>query len=260
MTKMYKFTAKTNEKNEIIITKKYEEINFHSSIIDTVKVSEVYVREMARHDIIKLLVKDSNEGLNDEEHSMLTELENDYFNNIPEEQISTTTTVKDAPEELKELLIAMLYTQGAIIKGITIDEAGTKKLVKPILSYGMGDFYIACKKALSELQQSATLEDQVKIIKPLYNSCISRLDHEACEGICKKWTESTKEKNTRLFLLGLTEKYKITKTNRLKTESPLKSIETFEKYVLSWIITEGAGVKRNRTDNSNKLFTFNCFK
>lgn len=259
MTKMYKFTAKTNEKNEVIITKKYEEINFHSSIIDTSKVSEVYVREMARCDIIKLLVKDFNNGLNDEEFSILRELENDYFNNIPGEQISTITTVKDAPEELKELLIAMLYTQGAIIKGTTIDEDGNKKLIKPILSYGMGEFYIACKKALNELQQSATLEDQVKIVKPLYNSCITRLDHEGNEGICKKWTESTKEKNTRLFLLGLTEKYKITKTNRLKTDSPLKSIETFEKYVLSWIITEGAEVQKNRTDN-NKLLTFSCFK
>ena len=95
---------------------------------------------------------------------------------------------------------------------------------------------------------NTTVEEAVQTIKPLYNEATNIINHEAVDGICKKWQESTKEKLTRSFVTGLLSRYKLTRSNRVKSDSPLKSQASFEKYFAMWLVTNGTMVKDKKQD------------
>lgn len=247
---MYKINVKRNENNECVATLKTVEMNVHSSVIDRSKFDAIFTREMARKDIAVCRLHAIIGSITEEETCKMNALANEYFHNIPVEDISLITCVKDIDEELRELLLATLYIQNAVINGLRHkDRTKWNKADKvtddlsleyPTVSYFMDTFYVTCKTVISDIENGRmTIEEAVKMVKPLYNDCTTKINHEAVKGVCKKWVESTKEKNTRIFLLGLCNHYKATRTNHIKKDSPLKTLEIFEKYVLMWLVTEG---------------------
>lgn len=267
---MYKINVKCNENNECVATLKTVEMNIHSSVIDRSKFEAIFTREMARKDIAVCRLHEIQKTITEEETCKMNALANEYFNNVPVENIALTTCVGDIANELRELLFATLYVQNAVINGLRHKD-GTKwnksdktiddlSLIYPTISYGMKDFYTACKTAVADIENgSESIENVVKSLKPLYNDCTTRINHDAVKDVCKKWIESTKEKNTRAFLLGLCNRYKVTRTNHIKKDSPLSTIDKFEKYVLMWLVTEGNMNEKKQKASKDTISNISAF-
>ena len=243
--KMYEI-KKNNE------TKAFElktiDFNFHSSLCQDGKVvfNKVFSREFARAEYFKLRAKYDNGNAAHDDVEKMNLLESKFefnFNTI------ATTDVSGTPKELIGLMYLTLFANNSIIKSYdcTKDNDGNNvyKLKYERISLGMDTFYNKCKSTIASIKSGAiTLENAVDTLKPLYNECTTLINHDASEKICKKWVESTKEKNTRLFIAGLLPTYKLNRSNRIDEKSPLKSQSDFEKYVAMWLVSGGTMVSK----------------
>ena len=156
-------------------------------------------------------------------------------------------------------MILTLFAHGKLLKSYDCDENDNYSIKSQRLSLGLSDFYKKSKEVIQSVENGTlTIEDAVQEIKPLYNSACAIINHESVENVCKKWQESTKEKCTRSFIIGLLSKYKLTRFNRIKSESPLKSQEAFEKYFAMWIVSEGTMVqgKKNKIKSVETFASF----
>lgn len=242
-TKMYEFKKNNETKN---IELKTIDFNFHKSLCQDgkIKFEEIFSREFARCEYFKLRQKYDNGNATqiDIKKMNLLELEFEFDNNT-----LATTNISGTPNELVGLMYLTLFANGSIIKSYDCtkdnDDNDVYKLKYERISLGMDTFYNKCKTTIAQIKSGAiTLENAVDILKPLYNDCTTLINHEASEKICKKWVESTKEKNTRLFISGLLPTYKLTRSNRIDEKSPLKSQSDFEKYVAMWLVSGGTMV------------------
>ena len=251
---MYKFkTNKETGKQELY----NETMNIHSSVLATKAFDAIFSREYARYEFFSLQAKIDN-GTNSKEEEEKYSLLCDTFGF----EITTPndfTTLTDLQEELKPLMILTLFAHGKLLKSYKYDckvDKNPYSIKAQRLSLGLSDFYKESKRVVQDIENgSLSIEDGVQELKPLYNNACGIINHNAVDGVCKKWEESTKEKCTRSFIMGLLSKYKLTRYNRIKTESPLKSQETFEKYFSMWLVTEGTMVQ----DKKNKVKSIETF-
>ena len=245
---MYNFKINHDTK-ELEMVK--EQMNLHPSIIDKVLFDEVFTREYARFEYFSLLAKIMN-CTNTVEDEKKWRLLSDEFTF---EESDDTTDISDIPEELKPLMILTLFAHGKLLKSYEKDDdddGERYKIKSEKISLGLSEFYSKCHDYVIDVENgNTTLEEAVKAIKPLYNEATNIVNHEAVENVCKKWTDSTKEKVTRSFVTGLLSRYKLTRYNRVKAESPLKSKAGFEKYFATWLVTNGKMVNNKKQDKKS---------
>ena len=233
-----------------------EAMNVHPSVIDVKTFDEVFTREYARFEYFSLLAKIMNcKNTKDDEKKW--RLLSDEFNFSEND---STTNISDLPEELKPLMILTLFAHGKLLKSYEKDDDdndGEKyKIKSEKISLGLSEFYSKCHDYVIDVENgNVTIEDAVKAIKPLYNDATKIVNHEAVDGVCKKWQDSTKEKVTRSFVTGLLSRYKLTRYNRVKADSPIKSKASFEKYFAMWLVTNGTMVS-NKKQGRKSVETF----
>ena len=254
MYKMYDFkTNKETKKLELV----HVDFNAHPSLVGDGKVQfeSAFAYEFARHEYAKYVVKTENESETSDDVDKMNLLENEFGFTFSTFERTTGTILTNVPDELIGLLTVTLYAHGILYGGIQskVDEKTSKtvySLVTPKISLGMTSFFNDCRNTIANIKSNElTLEEGIKIIKPLYNDCTALINHEAVTGICKKWVESTKEKNTRSFVMGLLPKYKLTKTNRIDSQSPLRNRASFEKYLAMWLVTGGQMIDKKSKNN-----------
>ena len=249
--KHYIFDIKANKDTKELELIKIIDFNYHCSLLSNGReqFNKLFGREKARFMYATLYVKYMNDSADDTDIEKLNLFENKFgFENA---DAYNGTSLAGVDKELESLLWCTLYAHGYIFDGIDYDiNAETQYSInRTPVTFEMSKFYSVAKQAIEQIEiGDMTIEDGVKIVKPLYNDCTTILNHKAVDSLCKAWTESTKEKNTRLFLTGLFSSYKATKSNRLKKDSPLKSAITFEKYVLTWLVTGGV-IATNKSKN-----------
>ena len=244
-TKMYEIKKNHETKNFELKT---IDFNFHQSLCQDGKIvfNEIFSREFARAEYFKLRTKYDNGNATSDDVEKMNLLANEFeFDNAT----AATTDVSGTPKELVGLMYLTLFANNSIIKSYdcTKDDDGNNvyKLKYERISLGMDTFYNKCKSTIAQIKSGAiTLENAVDTLKPLYNECTTLINHDASEKICKKWVESTKEKNTRLFIAGLLPTYKLNRSNRIDEKSPLKSQADFEKYVAMWLVSGGTMVTK----------------
>ena len=242
---MYVFKT-NNETKELEMVK--EQMNLHPSIIDKVLFDKVFTREYARFEYFSLLAKIMNATNTAEEEKKFGLLCDEFKFNEQDD----TTNVSDIPNEIRPLMILTLFAHGKLLKSYGKNNDGEYKITAERLTLDLKDFYTACHSTIIDVENGTiSLEDAVKIIKPLYNKATSIVNHEAVDGVCKKWTESTKEKVTRAFVTGLLSRYKLTRSNRVKADSPLKSEASFEKYFAMWLVTDGTMINKKKQDKKS---------
>lgn len=255
-----RFYKIARNKESKVLEFKTADLNLHSSLLaDGRKIYErIYTREMARKETFELFAKiDNNEAkLQDLEKFELLQTA------FPFTRDDCVTNLEGLPKELVSMMILNLWAQGAFINGYlskvdatTHEPTGEMYVHREPLGLHMYDLYSVCKRTIPEIVSGAqTLENVVDTVKEEYRKNVHVIDHPAKDGICKKWVESEKEHKTRAFVVGLFDNYKMTRTNRLKVDSPLKSQEAFEKYVAMWIISEGKIVEKKKKVKSVTTF------
>lgn len=235
---MYNFKI-NNQSKELELVK--EMMNCHPSVIDKKGFDEVFTREYARFEYFSLLAKimnATNTAEDEKKYSLLCD-------NFTFYESESSTDLSDVPQEIKPLMILTLFAHGKLLASYGQDNEGTYNIKAEKLTLGLHDFYIICRTTIIDVENGNTaLEDAVQTIKSLYNEATNIINHDAVEGVCKKWQESTKEKVTRSFVTGLLSRYKLTRSNRVKAESPLKSQASFEKYFAMWLVTNGEMVSK----------------
>ena len=246
-------------------TKEFEfktiNFNYHSSLLTDGKVifEEIFTREFARIEFARLLVKYLNGKTIPEEIDKLHLFEEEF--EFSEDVENLYTQFEGCPAELIDLLLLTLYSHCGVLERIVSPENDTDDYNLRFVNFnlGMEEFYKSCKKIIPQIESGATtLESAIDEIKPLYNDCTELINHDAVDKICKKWVESTKEKNTRAFIVGLLSKYKLTRSNRIDKNSPLKSQSDFERYVAMWLVTGGTMVDKKK-DNKSTTAMMNSF-
>lgn len=242
---MYEIKKNHESKKLELVTIDY---NFHSSLCQEGKIifNEIFSREYARAEYFKLRCKYDNDKAASDDIVKMGLLESEFDFTAAS---SATTDVSGTPKELIGLMYLTLFAHNAIIKSYDSekddDGSTTYKLKYERISLGMDTFYSKCKSTIAQVKSGAiTVEKAIETLKPLYNDCTTLINHEASEKICKKWVESTKEKNTRLFIAGLLPTYKLNRSNRIDEKSPLKSQADFEKYVAMWLVSGGTMVTK----------------
>lgn len=242
---MYTFKTNNETKNLEMIK---ETMNVHPSIIDKKAFDTIFTREYARFEYFSLLTKIMN-GTNTTEDEKKYNL---LCDNFSFSELENSTNISDIPQELKPLMILTLFAHGKLLKSYEKDNEGVYKIKAEKITLGLSNFYNTCRSAIIDVENgNIILEDAVKSIKPLYNEATNIINHEAVENVCKKWQESTKEKVTRSFVTGLLSRYKLTRSNRVKSESPLKSQANFEKYFAMWLVTNGTMVQDKKIDKKS---------
>lgn len=236
---MYEIKRNSETKELQLITIDY---NFHSSLCNDGKIifNEIFSREYARAEYFKLRCKYDNDKAMPDDITKMSLLESEFdFNSLTR----ATTDITGTPKELVGLMYLTLFAHNSIIKSYDSEQDDGKTMYKlkyENISLGMSEFYGKCKSTIAQIKSGAiTVEKAIEILKPLYNDCTTLINHDASEKICKKWVESTKEKNTRLFIAGLLPTYKLNRSNRIDEKSPLKSQSDFEKYVAMWLVSGG---------------------
>lgn len=243
--KMYEMKKNHETKKIELVTIDY---NFHQSLCDDGKniFNEIFSREYARVEYFKLRCKYDNDKATSDEIEKMNLISTEFeFDSLTK----ATTDISGTPKELVGLMYLTLFAHNAIIKSydseIDDDDNTIYKLKYERITLGISDFYNKCKTTIAQVKSGAiTVEKAIETLKPLYNDCTTLINHEPCEKICKKWVESTKEKNTRLFIAGLLPTYKLNRSNRIDEKSPLKSQNDFEKYVAMWLVSGGTMVQK----------------
>lgn len=250
------YTYKTNT-----ITKKLELVktvmNCHPSVIDTKQFDTIFTREYARFEYFQLLAKIENGTSNNVDEEKYYLLESKYSFS----KSDCYTILGDCDESIKPLLILTLYAHGKLLKSYEYDEKKQEYKIKSAnFLIGLDEFYVKCKNLVMSVENGdISIEKAIEEVKPLYNEATKIVNHDAKENVCKKWQASTKEKVCKAFFIGLLSRYKLTRTNKLKKDSPLKSIITFEKYFSMWLVTDGEmNDKREKDKKSLETFVSYC--
>lgn len=234
---MYKI-ERNKETGKLVLKKVI--LNVHPSIIDCKMFDDVFTRETARFEYLSLLAKQNRGEATTEDKEKLAALDAaEYTFSILEAE----TSYNGLHEALKPIMVLALFATGRLIKSYDMEEDKIKALR---ITLQLSDLYKACSELIPSIETgAATIEEAVQAIKPLYNEAVTRLiNHDAVEGICKKWAVSTKEKMTRCFVLGLLSDYKLLRSLKIKKDSPLKSQASFEKYVAMWVVSDGNMVEK----------------
>lgn len=245
------YTFKINhETKELEMIK--EQMNCHQSIIDKKIFDTIFTREYARFEYFSLLAKINNcTSTPDDEKKYSILCDNFNFS-----ESADNTDITDINPVLKPLMILTLFAHSKLLASYEQDKEGVYKIKAEKITLGLSDFYRACRKSIIDVENgNISIEDTVQIVKPFYNDATTIINHDAVDGVCKKWQDSTKEKNTRAFVTGLLSRYKLTRSNRIKAESPLKSQASFEKYFAMWVVTSGTMVQ-DKKQNKNTVETF----
>lgn len=215
------------------------DFNFHQSLMNQGRMmfDEIFTREYFRIIYWRLYIKKER---SEEEDAKIEILERTF--EYSKESASTSFEYsKEVPEEIRTLLILTLWAHVGILKNIERDEeTGDLKLNYEKLTLRMNEFYLLCKNTVPGIvNKTIKFDDAINRIKDDYRNSCHLIDCEAVDGFRKKWVESEKKKNVEAFIGGLLPKYKVTASNRIRKDTPLKSQETFEKYVSMWIVTCG---------------------
>lgn len=240
--------ANGNDRIDALELVKVDSFNCHQSVINKTRFESAFALEYARKEISSLYVKDCNDGLSEEDYKKLKLLceyvDIDYNRPSIYDFVCNGTQFinADIDNELKSLFFLTLFAHNIIFSGID-DTDGIK--IKPfnfvLLDSEKGkDFYKECAKLIPLIENgNETIENTIEVLKPLYNSATDFINHGASENECKTWIESDKTKDVRRFVTGLLSSYKLTRSNKIKGNSPLKSQVTFEKYLAMWLVTGG---------------------
>ena len=252
---MKKYTVKLNKD-----TQKYDvsfksiSFNMHSSIAPemSAKVSAVLEREFLRFDYQSAYVKMMSEN-DDKSRAIVNAIESET--KMTTIDLKAATSLSEIPTELRMVVFATIYVHGKYTTGITekTDENGTHySFVSPAKDFHGAKLRSECIKAVSKLENdsNATLENLIKSIKPSYSEMVKQFDTDAVEGVCKNWKESTRNVDVKKFLLGLTETYKLSKSNLMERKTPLASDYEFDKYVLMWVVSGGKFKTNKKTVES----------
>lgn len=244
---MYKFE---NNKTTDTLEMKKIDFNCHPSVIDKKAFDEVFTREYARFEYFSLKAKYLNDKVQGDDLIKMDLLDKEF--DIATVKHSVFDGVAD---EIKPLLILTLYAHGKLLDDFKSNIDEESRIVASKLGLGLNDFYVKCKEVIKDIENGTkSIEEAVKIIKPLYNASTGIVNHEAVEGVCKKWTANTKEYMTRAFVTGLISRYKLTRANKLKGDSPLKSQLAFEKYFASWVVSNGEMVQEKAKGSNIEAF------
>lgn len=247
---MYKFKTNKETKALELVT---SELNIHPLVLDKKSFDMVYSREYARFEYFTLVAKMHNDYLTDVEHDKLELLETTFhFDSLTE----CETSFDGLHPSLHTLMTVTLIAHDKLLKRMKVETVDNKEkytVIKKMLTLGnndkhnFGEFYRKCKKVVNDIETGVmTLEQGVQSVKQIYNNSCDIINCDAVENICKKWEQSTKENNTRAFLLGLTNDYKMTRNNTIKKESPLKNQVVFERYFAMWIATNGKMTEKTK--------------
>ena len=259
-TKMYEIKKNKETKNFELKT---VDFNFHSSLCQDGKIQfeKIYTREYARFEYFSLRCKYDNCNATPDDIEKMNLLENEFHFTLDDR----FRDLSDLDPQLVGLMFLTLYAHDALFDDycvkkdkdgneVTNDNGLVYTVKKSRISLGLHDFYNKCKTTIAQFKNGAiTLQEAVDIIKPLYNDCTTLINHGAVEKVCKKWVESTKEKNTTAFILGLAPQYKITRSNRIDEKSPLASEDQFSKYVAMWLVTGGTMTDKRKSDKSDRV-------
>lgn len=254
---MYKFRKnKETQRLEIVNTI----MNVHPSIIDKVEFDRIFTREAARWQYFSLLAKIENGTVTkSEDYEKCDLLEEKYH--FPKTDDSTDLTDCDAA--IIPLMALTLFAHEKLLKEFVYEQkedgTGEWKAKKAFLTFDVSKLFNECKKWVSIVEdQPVKIEEAIKAIKPLYNEATNLVNHEAVEGVCKKWTASTKEKITRLFFIGLLPSYNVDSHNYIKRINPLRSIDRFRTYFAMWLVTDGK-IKDEKKTGKKVEETFDSF-
>lgn len=254
-TNFYTFT-KNKETKKLQLTT--ATMHLHSSLLEEGrKQFEVtFTKEYARIEYFKLQVKILNEKATDDDFEKSALLE-EAFGFTP--TMSKVTDFTGVIPELRGLLILSLCAHfGGLLEDITSDydeeTNRTKYKIKlQRFSWGLDKFYNKVKSAIIDFKNGTkTFEQIIDVVKPLYNEATTLPNHDAVDGICKKWEESTRAKQTKAFLMGLLPHYKLNRYSRIEERSPLYSLAQFEQYFLMWLVSEGELNSKTKVDKNTK--------
>lgn len=238
---MLKFNKVKNHEDFVGVEYELKKIdfNFHQSLLRDGRMmfDHLFTREYFRIIYWRLDLKNER---SEDENAKLEILER-TFEYSKEPAKTTFEYSKEVPEAIRTLLLLTLWSHVGILKKIERDEeSGELNLIYENLTLGMSKFYSLCKNTVPCIvNKTIKFDDAINKIKDDYRDCCHLIDCEAVDGLRKKWVESEKKKNVEAFISGLLPKYKVTASNRIRKDSPLKSQETFEKYVAMWIVTCG---------------------
>lgn len=228
------------------------DFNYHSSLLQGGKVeySKIVSRERAKNEYFSLIAKQANNNITTDDLGKIELYEKEFnFNS----KTDACSDISDASKEIRGLIALDLFAHNALNEGLVTNKKGDTILKKARFSLGLDMFYAKTKTTVAQIKSGAiTIEQAVEIIKPLYNDCTIIINHDGKKDFCKKWVESTREKNTRAFVTGLLPRYKITKKNMISENSPLKNQTSFEQYVAMWLITQGSFKEKVSKGNNTR--------
>lgn len=173
-------------------------------------------------------------------------------------ELVSGTNFSGIPLELRRICLALVVAHGKFlndVKKVQHEDGNTEYTVfTRFVSFETTnkDFSALrskCMNAVRALESGEidSIESVIPDIKPLYAAYVSQFDTVAVDGICKTYTESTRNVDIRRFLLGLTNTYKLNKMNVLDSKSPLRSFESFQTYCLSWLVSGGNFASKKKT-------------
>ena len=231
----------------------------HPSVLSGNQFDEAFTREYARKMWVEATVRIMNNIPKDTDEEVAALLENEFgFSRYNDACFTTVLHPENLHSELHPLFILTLIAHGLTIAGLnekTTDDGETVYDIKRLaLRLEMDDFYHQCKNVMPAVSAGNMSEDTaIEKLKPLYRTEASRLiNHAAVDGVCKAWKESIREKDVRNFIAGMRDVYKLTSTNRMqKNNNPLRSLDTFEKYVAGWLVY--GEYKHDKNGNKNAI-------
>ena len=252
---MYKFkTNKETGKQEIIKTN----MNVHSLVLDKTNFEKAFTLEYAKFEYLALYCKYSNGKATSFDVEKLGLLEKEF--KFTFETLAKTNESHDLHFALRPLFILTLFAHGKLIQDIkeSTNDNGEKEihLVQKVIPLGENarELYSKCRVLIPQVDNGTLpLESAIQELKPLYNKAIDdfSINTEKVDGVCKKWTQSTKEKCTRQFVNGLVSRYKLTRENRLKKDSPLLNEISFNRHLAMFIVSDGVMVKDKKDDKKS---------
>lgn len=168
------------------------------------------------------------------------------------------TNFSGIPLELRRVCLAIIVAHGKFLNdvkesqndnGNTEYTVSTRFVSFETTNKDFSALRSKCMNAVRALESGETdsIDSVIPDIKPLYSAYVAQFDTVAVDGICKTYKESTRNVDVRRFLLGLTNTYKLNKTNVLDSKSPLRSFESFQTYCLSWLVSGGNFASKKKT-------------
>ena len=224
----------------------------HPSIIKKDNFDAIFSREYARYEYFQLDCKTVNGTATQEDGEKMRLLRDNFDFDLTVKH----TVVNDILcKEVRQLMILTLYAHGKLFSDVKTDNDHAR-IVSEEIALPFDDLYKVCKQAVRDFMTGdKTVDDIVKVVKPVYNQTSLFINHDAVDGEMKKWKASTKEHVSRSFVAGLLPKHKITRTNKIKQQGVTDSMPSFRKYVAMWFVTDG-NIQEDKKTNKKSLETW----